>query len=276
MGYYQRINNAFVCAPILPLTRSTKYALISDCHRGIGTWNDNFLKNRHLYLAALQYYYQNGFTYIELGDGDELWENRKPEQIVSMHEDVFSLLSLYFKAKRLYMIYGNHDMIKKKWKLFDDMTFYEGIILSSKSLPSIYLTHGHQASLLNSTFWRLSRFMVRYLWTPLERYGVLDPTSAAKNNTVKNKTEKKLSLWAESEHRILMTGHTHRPMMGSNSSPYFNTGSCIHPSYITCIEICGERITLVRWSISTRKDYSLYVSRDVMEQGFLTEFTDFY
>ena len=33
------------------------------------------------------------FTYIELGDGDELWENRSMKQIIEAHGDVFSLLS---------------------------------------------------------------------------------------------------------------------------------------------------------------------------------------
>lgn len=308
MGYYHRINNAFKNAPTLTLCKSSKYVMISDCHRGIGTWGDNFLKNQNLYFAALKYYYINGFTYIELGDGDELWENRKMEQIIEVHENVFWLLSLFLREKRLYMIYGNHDMVKKnqtyvknhgssyyctttkcREELFKNSPFYEGIILrgcshdgfngcgcpSDSPLPTLYLTHGHQASLLNSTLWKLSRFMVRYIWAPLERFGVLDPTSAAKNNTTKTKIEKKLSYWAESNHRILMTGHTHRPMMGSTDSPYFNTGSCVHPRCITCIEIIGERIFLVKWTLSTRSDYTLYVSREVLEQGKLSEFTGF-
>lgn len=300
MGYYRRITRAFDDAPVLPLRRSSKYVMISDCHRGIGTWGDNFLKNQHLYFAALQYYYKNGYTYIELGDGDELWENRRMEQIIEIHGNAFWLMSLFMREKRLYMIYGNHDIVKRKnayreqhcasyyctsshcrEELFRHAPFYEGLILMNCDrnadilLPDIYLTHGHQASLLNSTLWRLSRFMVRYIWAPLERFGILDPTSAAKSNTVKTRTEKKLSGWAESEHRILMTGHTHRPVLGSPNAPYFNTGSCVHPRCITCIEINGDNILLVKWAMSTRSDYSLYVSREVLEHGKLSEFTGF-
>ena len=73
---YKRLDQAFENAPILELSESSKLILISDCHRGRGTSNDNFLKNQNLYFAALRYYYREGFTYIELGDGDELWENR--------------------------------------------------------------------------------------------------------------------------------------------------------------------------------------------------------
>ena len=44
MGYYSRISKSFEGALRLPLTERSKYVLISDCHRGIGNSNDNFLK----------------------------------------------------------------------------------------------------------------------------------------------------------------------------------------------------------------------------------------
>ena len=48
-----RISKAFVGAPRLPLNTSY-YVLFSDCHRGTGNANDNFLINEHIYLAALK------------------------------------------------------------------------------------------------------------------------------------------------------------------------------------------------------------------------------
>lgn len=284
MSYYKRLNQAFENVPVIPLTEHSKYILISDCHRGNGTSNDNFLKNQHLYFAALQHYYTQGYTYIELGDGDELWENRKMEQIIEIHSNVFWLLSLFYNENRLYLLYGNHDIAKKnpkygtktcssyfctteqrKMPLFPKMPFYSGLILEdAKQKQKIYLTHGHQADLLNSSLWRLARFLVRYFWSPLERFGVLDPTSAAKNNTKKHKTEARLSHWAKQENHILITGHTHRPMVGTKDISYFNTGSCVHPRCITCIEIENRCLTLVKWTMSTRNDMSLYVSREVL------------
>lgn len=77
----------------------------------------------------LSHYYQSGFSYIELGDGDELWENRNMTQIIDVHSDVFWLLSRFY-----------------------------------------------QADFFNSVLWRLTRFLVRYVWRPLEHFGVLDPT----------------------------------------------------------------------------------------------------
>ena len=74
MSADSRLDRAFGHAPVLPLSEHSRYVLFSDCHRGTGTSGDNFLKNQHLYFAALQYYLERNYTYIELGDGDELWE----------------------------------------------------------------------------------------------------------------------------------------------------------------------------------------------------------
>lgn len=285
MSYQKRLDSAFKHVPILPLGGDNKYVLFSDCHRGNGTHNDNFLKNEHLYLAALRQYNRLNYTYIELGDGDELWENRKMEQITEVHSEVFEQLSHFYRKHRLYMIYGNHDIVKKntsfsqkkcasfhppscqcKKPLFPDITFYPGIILKNPcSGEKLYLTHGHQASLLNSTFWPVSRFLVRYFWKPLEQIGFLDPTSAAKNHTIKQRTEKRLANWAEKKGHTLITGHTHRPTADPDSSPYLNTGSCVHPYQITCIEIEQDAITLVKWYMDAQSDGSLYVKRSCLK-----------
>lgn len=269
----RRLQKAFCHAPRLPLSKRSKYVLISDCHRGSGNSNDNFLKNQHLYFAALEYYYQQGYTYIELGDGDELWENRSIKNIMDIHSDVFCFLSQFARENRLYLLYGNHDMVKRKKRfqpLFSPLCFHEGIILTTGTLPdnmpriSLYLTHGHQASMLNSTLWPLSRFLVRYIWNPLENLGVLDPTSAAKNYRVKNKCETRLNQWAEENRRILITGHTHRPVLPAEPARYYNTGSCVHPRCITCIEIERLSMTLVKWCMNARTDSTLYVAREII------------
>lgn len=264
MSVSTRLEHAFKNAPVLPLTYRSRYVLMSDCHRGVGTSSDNFLKNQHLYSAALKHYYQRGFTYIELGDGDELWENRSMKTILEVHDDVFEMFRQLHRENRIYLIYGNHDVIKKRKSLSLPFPFYEGIILCPAKMPqrALYLTHGHQASLLNSTFWRVACFLVRYVWSPLESLGILDPTSAAKNYHVKNKCETRLNDWAFENKHILITGHTHRPVMPEEPAYYYNTGSCVHPRCITCIEIEQGHMTLVKWSMSARADSSLYVARE--------------
>lgn len=285
MRAINRLNRVFQHALTLPISTDTKYILMSDCHRGLGSNNDNFLKNQHLCYAALKHYYANHFTYIELGDGDELWENRNLEAIVSVHSSIYCLLSKFYQEKRLYMLYGNHDIAKKSHNyvskkyekvycadtgttkmLFPDIICHEGIILQSVSKPEkqLYLTHGHQASTLNSTLWPIAQFLVRYLWKPLEGIGLSNPTSPARNHSIRTNTEKKLTHWATSTQNILIAGHTHRPLLIEESPYYCNTGSCVHLNCITCIEIEGNSLTLVKWCTSTRIDGTLYVAREIL------------
>ncbi len=284
MSYRSRLRKAFQNAPTLPLTPGSRYVIISDCHRGDGSWGDNFLKNQNLYFTSLHHYYTQGFTYIELGDGDELWENRNMEQIIDIHSNVFWLLSRFYQENRLVMLYGNHDMEKKKshystrkcasyfcsdtqcqQDLFPSLCFCESLILKDQDNDhDLYLTHGHQADLFNSTLWILTRFLVRYVWHPLEHFGVLDPTSAAKNYLRKDRTEKRLTTFARQNNIHLITGHTHRPRLNAASPFYINSGSCVHPRCITCLEIAQGELSLVKWSVNVKRDRTLFVERTVL------------
>lgn len=290
MSSHSRLQRAFRNAPTIPITACSRFCLFSDCHRGDGTANDNFLKNQNLYFTALKHYYAEGFTYIELGDGDELWENRRMSQIIEIHNNVFWLLSLFYRQNRLYLLYGNHDLEKKKpgysdrvcdtyfctdtqccEELFPGLQFHESLVLESSDGHQLYLTHGHQADFWNSSGWKLNRFLVRYLWHPLEHFGVLDPTSAAKNYSHKDLIERRLTDFALSTGIPLITGHTHKPRLTPSDLSYMNTGSCVHPRCITCMELVGNRLTLVKWTYDTRKDRTLFVSREILSQATLWE-----
>lgn len=122
---------------------------------------------------------------------------------------------------------------------------------------------------MNSTFWKLTRFLVRYFWKPLEHFGVLDPTSAAKNYTCKDRIERRLSDYAQSQRMPLIVGHTHRPHLDPAAPYYMNAGSCVHPSCITCLEIEKGKITLVKWTLSVKKDRTLYVAREILSESIL-------
>lgn len=259
---------------------------MSDCHRGDGSWSDDFLNNQNLFFAALTYYYDRGFTYIEIGDGDELWENRDPCEIIEVHSDAFWLMSKFYRVGRLYMLVGNHDKSKLKKKrvqqkfctyldestcqkcpLFQDMKYYEGLVLrDTVQDKNIFLVHGHQADFWNCQLAWLSRFLVRYFWRPLELLGVRDTTRAAKNYKKKIKIESRLSQWAEQEKTMLIAGHTHRPVFPGKGEPgYFNDGCCVHPRCITGLEIAEGYIQLIKWSFKTRSDGTVFVGRDILE-----------
>lgn len=258
MSCTTRIEKAFSNGIVLPLDRCSRYAVFSDCHRGCGNMSDNFLRNQHLYFAALEHYYAEGFYYLELGDGEELWENRCLKRIQDSHSKVYQKLECFQKRNRFGKIYGNHDMELKK-------ELPESIILKNREGGrDLYLIHGHQADFFNSVCWKLSRFLVRYVWKPLELFGVNDPTSAARNYRKVGKYERCMLETAERENVYLVAGHSHRPHLIADEL-YVNTGSCVHPWGITVIEIENMKMNLVKWFMGTRKEGTLFVQREVLE-----------
>ncbi len=276
MEFYNRqIDKALAGAPVIQTSDHPKIVLISDCHRGSGTWNDSFLPNRNLYLAALRYYWTSGFTYIELGDGDELWENRTYHSICRIHSDVFQQLEQFHMDGRLFMLWGNHDRAKSSRRFFPSAAgcfpwqvpeFHEGLILAGNNgCPDLHLIHGHQTDILNNQLWRTARWMVRYLWKPLELAGFKDPTSAAKNYSRKHTSEQRLSNWVETRRKSLAAGHTHRPVLSMDHGPsYYNTGSCVHPGAITCLELTYGQISLVKWKTCVDENRYYYVCRELL------------
>ena len=283
MNTYKRLSEVYKSAKIIPYNSSSKFIIMSDCHRGIGNYGDNFLKNQYIFFAALNNYYEKGFTYIELGDGDELWENRCMQKIIEIHSRTFNLMSKFYNDNRMYMILGNHDKDKKynilsKCNLYEyskknkpiflGMKIHEGLILENEDNRDhrIFLTHGHQGDLINDELYRVGRFLVRYFWRTLEIWGVNDTTDAGKNYKKKNRVERKLMQWAKEENTMLIAGHTHNPTFASvGKTMYFNDGSCVHPECITAIEIENGCISLVKWSVMTREDRTLYVEKEILE-----------
>jgi len=82
MSAAKHLSQVMSTAKVIPFDETSKFIIMSDCHRGEGNWGDNFSSNQNLYFTALSYYNKRSFTYIELGDGDELWENRRMKNII--------------------------------------------------------------------------------------------------------------------------------------------------------------------------------------------------
>lgn len=281
----KRITRAFNQAKKLPLNKASKYVLFSDCHRGDNSFADDFSHNRKIFHHALSQYFQNNFTYIELGDGDELWEN-KFVNIFNANKDVYLLLKKFHEENRLHFIWGNHDMdyknpkkIKenlhyyydtvdgKEKELMINVSFSEAIRLEQEDCKSVFLLHGHQVDWFNYFFWRFSRFLVKVLWRPLQLIGVSDPTSPAQNFKELIKVESRLEKWIKNNNnQMIVTGHTHRPRFPSpNELPHFNDGSCVHPRCITGLEIENNEITLIKWHVVTNENGTMQIVREILE-----------
>ena len=271
---HRRLDEVWKNAPVIEFNDCHKFVIMSDCHRGTANWGDNFAPNQQLFFAALNHYYKNGYSYIELGDGDELWENRNMEQIMRAHSDAFWIMSEFYKKNRFLMLFGNHDKCKEKKdfvqkymeELFPGLQIKEGVRLRyACNGEELFLTHGHQGDLLNDTFWWLGRFLVRYVWRPLELFGLHDPTDAGKSYEKANRVEKKLEKWVQDRERTLITGHTHRSRITGQFPAYMNTGSCVHPRCITAIEIENGEIYLVKWAVYVTADNVLKVAREILD-----------
>ena len=129
------------------------------------------------------------------------------------------------------------------------------------------MMHGHQADWMNYRGWKFNRFMVRVLWRQLQIFGIGDPTSPAKNYRELIKVERRTKRWIiQNKNIFTITGHTHRPRFPEPGEiAFFNDGSCVHPRSITGLEIENNKISLIKWHISTMEDGTLKVVRLLLE-----------
>lgn len=95
---------------IIPLNTATqKFIIFSDEHKGAKNHADDFAICEKNYVAALDYYFKNGFFFINLGDGEELWENNI-FQVKKYNQLSFDREKLFQQHKRFIKIFGNHDL----------------------------------------------------------------------------------------------------------------------------------------------------------------------
>lgn len=290
MSSQTRLDRAYQQAKRIDFNDQSKFILFSDCHRSDGSFADDFANNRNIYFHALNHYYSHGFQYIELGDGDELWENLFFKDILEANKNVFLLQQKFFNDNKLHKIWGNHDMVFRnnntvrknfseyfdpnlgeKVSLMPGLQYHEGIVLvHQETKQEIFLTHGHQADFMNYVGWKINQFLVRVLWKPLQIWGIKDPTSPAKNYVELIKVERRIKEWIlQNGNKITITGHTHRPRFSTpndGQANYFNDGSCVHPRSITGIEIENGQIALIKWFIDTKEDGVLQIVKEYIQK----------
>jgi UDP-2,3-diacylglucosamine pyrophosphatase LpxH len=283
---HRRLTEVFEASQEVPFDDSSRIVFFSDCHRGDNSRADAFARNEGLFLHALTHYYLEGFTYIEVGDGDELWKNWRFSDIRHAHGWIFDLLHKFDWQGRLHLIVGNHDIQQGNQRNRvekEGITADEGLILRhTKTGQRIFIVHGHQADFISDRLRVMSRFVVRHIWKRLQLLGLGSTTSRADSIQKQRKLEQRIIKWAQAQQRrieeriigwmqarwqTVICGHTHRPMCAAYGTvPYFNTGSCVYPGYITGLEIQNGEIKSVRWSgrPETRQGKALYLERELM------------
>jgi len=281
----KRLNNSYKNAKVKFFDKNSKYIFFSDLHRGDDSVSDEFTRNQIIMLHALDHYYQHNYTYVEVGDGDELWEYPNFKDIRLAHSDIFTVLKNFYYADRFILLYGNHNIYLKNKKyvkknyynyydeymqdtfnLFPGITPHEALVLKHRTRgQKILILHGHQGDLLNDQLWGISMIMLRYFWRFLHVVGFRNPASPARNLYKRHKLENTYKKWIRRHKKMLICGHTHRPHFPKGKElPYFNTGCCIHTKGITGIEITNDKIMLVNWRMMTGKDGTLQIVRTVV------------
>lgn len=283
---HKRLSEVFEKSEIIEFTDEDRIVFFSDVHRGDNGWADEFARNQSIYFYALQHYYDAGFNYVEVGDGDELLKFKEIKSIRIAHEQIYQLLQKFHHEGRFQYVFGNHDneyrnpeALAKKLNhhyilgdvdvegvLFDGFRVHEGLIFSHKeSGANLFVVHGHQGEFFNDRAIWLSQILLRRLWRPLQLLGFQDPTSVAGDYLKQQKIEQQLIDWVAKTNQPLICGHTHQERFPKKSGlPFFNIGSCVHPRWITCLEIKNGKIALVRWWIKPKKTGLLFVKRDVL------------
>lgn len=280
-----RLSSAYKHGKVEYFDKNSKYIFFSDIHRGDDSASDEFARNQLVLLYALNYYYNRGYTYVEVGDGDELWEHGEFRHIRLAHSDIFEAMKKFYLDKRLIMLYGNHNIflrskryVKKNFyhyydeytqdihDLFKGIRPYESLVLKQKySKQKILVVHGHQGDLMNDQLWPINMFFVRYFWRFMHLVGFQNPSSPARNHFKRHRVERNYKKWIKKHKIMLICGHTHRPKFPKlRELPYFNTGCCIHTRGFNGIEIVNNKIMMVDWSVQASDNGKLQVVRSVM------------
>jgi UDP-2,3-diacylglucosamine pyrophosphatase LpxH len=203
-----------------------KFVIFSDQHKGARNYADDFMVAEKNYLAALDYYHQQQFHYINLGDSEELWKNGI-FSVRKYNKETFEKEKLFLQNNAFTKVFGNHDLYWDNDPLASIMLFqlygrqvkvYEGLILKTEvngEPLSIYLTHGHQGDLQSDGNW-FSKWFVSNIWGPLQAYLQINPNTPATNDHLKTQHNQIMYEWSSSKNNLfLITGHTHQPVFRS-------------------------------------------------------------
>lgn len=212
--------------PIMALNLNSKIVILSDQHKGAKNGSDDFMFAERNYLAALSYYNQQKFCYINLGDSEELWENTF-EAVKKNNRASFEAEKLFLQRNAFVKIFGNHDLYWDNDPLASfnlegiygqKVKIFEGAILQvpvNNTLLNIFLTHGHQGDLQSDGNW-FSKWFVSVIWARLQSYLRLNPNTPAFDDRLKTAHNRMMYEWSAAQNNLLLiTGHTHQAVFAS-------------------------------------------------------------
>jgi hypothetical protein len=148
----------------------------------------------------------------------------------------------------------------------DGIATQEGLVLQHvRSGQQIFVVHGHQADFMSDRLCVMGRLLVRHVWKRLQLLGFAGTVSQEGDTPRRRKVERRIVEWVQGNQQITVCGHTHHPVFARNGAPYFNTGSCVYPGYITGLEFQNGQLMSVRWSArnGTRERETHHIEREL-------------
>jgi len=178
-----RLTRAYEEAEIVEFDSTSKFIFFSDQHRGDGSNADEFSKNKVIVTHALAHYLDEGFTLVEIGDSEDLWEFPHLKHIVRAHGIVYGKLREFHTGSRYLRLFGNHDIQFAdpryvRQNLFDaqnpqtgeleallpGLAVHQALRLRHKETgQEVLVVHGHQGDLANDQNWRFTMWTYRLL-----------------------------------------------------------------------------------------------------------------
>jgi UDP-2,3-diacylglucosamine pyrophosphatase LpxH len=203
-----------------------RFIIFSDQHKGAKNGADDFMICEPNYLFALNHYYQNNFSFITLGDCEELWENTL-SKVLKKQQPSFEQYKKFIAKNRFHKTIGNHDLDWKndlitiaqiKTIFGTDLPIYDGVLLQTSingQELKILCTHGHQGDKASDGNW-FSKFFVSKIWAPLQSILKINPNTPAYDSQLKTLHNRIMYDWSNEQNSLLLiTGHTHQPVFES-------------------------------------------------------------
>ncbi|HEY9593648.1 MAG TPA: metallophosphoesterase, partial [Spirochaetia bacterium] len=199
-------------APERALTPKSRFVILSDLHMGDGSSRDDFRHNAALVQEVLRdYYLAQGYGLVLNGDIEELQRFRLPA-IRRQWKDHFDLFETFRRETGLFKIVGNHDDGLRLVLRTPDRPLFDAVRFTWKN-DTLFLFHGHQATIFFERFNDVSEFFLRYGANLLQIHN----TPVAYESSKKYRTEHRVYAFSAARKIVSVIGHTHRPLFESLS-----------------------------------------------------------
>jgi hypothetical protein len=219
------------------------------------------------YLFALDHYLDSGYTLIEMGDVEELWENPIPP-VMQSNINVFESIARFYPDRYL-RIGGNHD---DAWQvdtnvrqnldpLFPGIRVWPQILFHFGDEPGnqgeILCIHGHQGTWDADILAFFPPLILPY-FRIIQNLTGIGQTSPSRDTHSRGIQDNQMYTWVSRQHKlILIAGHTHRPIWSS----------------MTHLEILVRRLHAYKSQEMRPEDYTAEVDR-LQNEIYLRALTD--